>query len=59
MNDKALLELFKDMLNYKKKEARFLFIALISVIVINLLMIGAFLYFISNIEVTTTTTHFI
>lgn len=56
MEDKALLELFRDMLDYKKKEARFLFIALISVIVINLLMVGAFLYFISNMEATTTTT---
>lgn len=56
MDDKALIELMRDMLSYKKKEARYLFIALISVIVINLLMVGAFLYFESHMVTTTTTT---
>lgn len=56
MDDKALIELMRDMLSYKKKEARYLFIALISVIVINLLMVGAFLYFESQFETVTTTT---
>lgn len=56
MEDKALIELMRDMLSYKKKEARYLFIALISVIVINLLMVGAFLYFESHMVTTTTTT---
>lgn len=56
MEDKALIELMRDMLSYKKKEARYLFIALISVIVINLLMVGAFLYFESHMATTTTMT---
>lgn len=56
MEDKALINLFQDMLEYKKREARYLFIALISVIVINLLMVGAFLYFESHMQTTTTTT---
>jgi len=56
MEDKALLELFRDMLEYKKKEARFLFIALIAVIVMNLLIVGAFLYYESQMETVTTTT---
>lgn len=56
MEDKALLELFRDMLEYKKKEARFLFIALIAVIVMNLMIVGAFLYYESHMQTTTTTT---
>lgn len=56
MEDRALLELFRDMLEYKKKEARFLFIALIAAIAVNLIMVGAFLYFESQMETTTTTT---
>lgn len=56
MEDKALIELMRDMLAYKKKEARYLFIALIAVICMNLLMVGAFLYFESQMETVTTTT---
>lgn len=56
MEDKALIALMKDMLDYKKKEARYLFIALIAVVVMNLLMVGAFLYFESQMQTTTTTT---
>lgn len=56
MEDKALIALMKDMLDYKKKEAKFLFIALIAVVVMNLLMVGAFLYFESQMQTTTTTT---
>lgn len=56
MEDKALIALMRDMLEYKKKEARFLFIALIAVVVMNLLMVGAFLYFESQMQTTTTTT---
>ena len=56
MEDKALIELMKDMLAYKKKEARYLFIALIAVICMNLLVVGAFLYFESQMETVTTTT---
>lgn len=56
MEDKALLELMRDLLDYKRKEARFLFIALIAVIVMNLLMVGAFLYFEAHMETEVTTT---
>ena len=56
MEDKALIALMRDMLEYKKKEAKFLFIALIAVVVMNLLMVGAFLYFESQMQTTTTTT---
>lgn len=56
MEDKALLELMRDLLDYKRKEARFLFIALIAVIVMNLLMVGAFLYFEEHMETEVTTT---
>lgn len=56
MEDKALIELMKDMLSYKKKEARYLVIALIAVVCMNLLMVGAFLYFESHMVTTTTTT---
>jgi len=56
MENKALIELMRDLLNYKKKEARYLFIALIAVIIINLMMVGAFLYFEAHMQTTTTTT---
>lgn len=56
MEDKALIELMKDMLAYKKREARYLVIALIAVVCMNLLMVGAFLYFESHMVTTTTTT---
>lgn len=56
MEDKALIELMRDMLNYKKKEAKFLFIALLVVICMNLVEVGAFLYFEAHMETTTTTT---
>lgn len=56
MEDKALIELLKDMLAYKKREARYLFIALIFVIVINLATVGAFLFYESQMETSVTTT---
>lgn len=60
MEDKAMMNLMKDMLAYKKKESKFLFIALICVIIMNLLEVGAFLWFELQWEytdtVTTTTT---
>lgn len=58
MEDKALIELLRDMLEYKKKEAKYLFIALIAVIIINLITVSAFLYYEAHMEtaVTTTTT---
>ena len=54
--DKALIELMIDMLEQKKKEARYLLIALIAVIVLNLCTIGAFLYYESHMETSVTTT---
>ena len=56
MDDKALIELMKDMLAYKRKEARYLFIALIAVIIINLITVGAFLYYEAHMETSVTTT---
>lgn len=56
MEDKALIAIMKDMLEYKKREARYLFIALIAVIILNLGTIGAFLYYESQMETVTTTT---
>lgn len=56
MEDKALIELLKDMLAYKKREARYLFFALIFVIVINLATVGAFLFYESQMETSVTTT---
>ena len=56
MEDKALIALMKDMLEYKKREAKYLFIALIAVIILNLGTVGAFLYYESQMETVTTTT---
>lgn len=56
MEDRALMELFKDMLAYKKREARFLFIALIVVVCMNIVEVVAFLAFESAMNTTTTTT---
>lgn len=56
MEDKALIALMKDMLEYKKREAKYLFIALIAVIILNLGTVGAFLYYEAHMETTTTTT---
>ena len=56
MDDKALIELLRDMLAYKKREARYLFIALISVLIINMFSIGAFIYYEAHMETTVTTT---
>lgn len=56
MEDKALIALLRDMLEHKKREARYLFIALIVVIVMNLLTVGAFLYYEAHMKTTVTTT---
>ena len=57
MDDKeAMSNLLKDLLEYKKKEAKFLFIALIVVLIINLLEVSAFLWYESQWEYTDTTT---
>lgn len=57
---KAFAELMKDMLEYKKKEAKLLFILLIISFIVNIAQVGAFLWFESQWEfsdtITTTTT---
>ena len=56
MEDKALIELFRDLLEYKKREAKFLFIALIAVVIMNITIVGAFLYFEAHMQTSVTTT---
>ena len=56
MNDNALIELLKDMVEHKKREARFLFYALIAVVIMNIAEIGAFLWFELQWEYTDTIT---
>jgi len=51
-----MFELYKDMLEYKKREAKFLFIALIASLCMNLAVVGVFLFYESQWEVTDTTT---
>ena len=57
---RAFAELMKDMLEYKKKEAKLLFILLIISFIVNISQVGAFLWFESQWEfsdtITTTTT---
>ena len=55
-DEKALIELLKDMLRAKQKEARYLFISLCVVVLMNIATIGAFLYYESQMETVTTTT---
>lgn len=47
---KALCEIMKDVIDQKREQTKFLFICLIISIVINLVEIGAFLYFESQWE---------
>ncbi len=57
--DKEVMEVLRDVLEYKKREARFLFIALVVSLCLNLAEVGAFLFYESQWEysdtVTTTT----
>lgn len=55
-DEKALIELLKDMLKQKQREARYLFISLVVIVAMNLCTIGAFLYYESQMETVTTTT---
>jgi len=55
-DEKALIELLKDMLKQKQKEARYLFISLVVIVVMNVCTIGAFLWYESQMETVTTTT---
>jgi len=56
METKALIELLTNMVELKRKEARFLLIALIISVCVNLATVGAFLYYEAHMELTTTTT---
>ena len=56
MEEKALINLLQDLLEHKKREAKFLFIALIAVICLNIFTVAAFLYYEAHMEVSTTTT---
>lgn len=58
IDTKALLDLFTDMLEHKKREARILLIALVCSLCFNLATVIAFLYYEAHMEteVTTTTT---
>ena len=53
---KAFVELMKDRLEYKKKEAKFLFILLVISFIVNISQVGAFLWFESQWEITDTVT---
>lgn len=58
MENDALANLFKDMFEQKKKEARFLFVLLVISLCMNLIEVTAFMYFQSqwDYKATTTTT---
>ena len=56
METKALVSLFTDMLEQKKREARILLIALICSLFFNLAIVIAFLYYEANMETTVSTT---
>ena len=53
---KAFVELMKDLLEYKNKEAKFLFILLVISFIVNIAQVGAFLWFESQWEITDTVT---
>lgn len=53
---KAFVELMKDLLEYKKKEAKFLFILLVISFIVNIAQVGTFLWFESQWEITDTVT---
>lgn len=56
MEEKALIDLLKDIVKQKQREAKYLFISLVVVVLMNLVTIGAFLYYEANMETVTTTT---
>ena len=56
METKALVDLFTDMLEHKKREARILLIALVCSLCFNLATVIAFLYYEAHMETTVTTT---
>lgn len=56
METKALVDLFTDMLEQKKREARILLIALVCSLCFNLATVIVFLYYEAHMETTVTTT---
>ena len=56
METKALVDLFTDMLEHKKREARILLIALVCSLCFNLATVIVFLYYEAHMETTVTTT---
>ena len=52
----AVIEICKDLLEHKKRDTKLLFTALILSLCINLVIVGAFLWYESNWEYTDTTT---
>ena len=56
VDTKALIDLFTDMLEHKKKEARVLLIALVCSLCFNLATVIVFLYYEAHMETTVTTT---
>lgn len=52
---KAIIQLFHDMLEYKKKEAKFLFIVLVISLCMNAIEVGVFLWFESHWDYSDTT----
>ena len=56
MDNNALIELLKDMVEHKRREARFLFYALLAVVIMNIATIGFFLWYESQWEYTDTIT---
>ena len=56
METKALVDLFTDMLEHKKREARILLIALVCSLCFNLATVIAFLYYEAHMETSVTTT---
>ena len=56
MEDKALMALMIDMLNYYKRQSRLLIWIVVAILVMHLTTVGAFLYYESQFETTVTTT---
>ena len=54
--EKALIKLMADLLEYYKRQARILAILVVCVLVMEMSTIGAFLYYEAHMETTTTTT---
>ena len=56
MEDKALMALMIDMLDYYKRQSKLLIWIVVAILVMHVATVGAFLYYESQMETTTTTT---